>query len=258
MMRGVRGTLVGAAIALTLLLVSTSAIASTGYSHVVLALGPSAYWRLGETSGTTAYDASGHGRDATYQGDPTLGLPGAIIGDANTSVGFDGIHDDAVWVPNSTYRGAFTIVAWIANTRHTRRPEQTFFDTRTFSAEYSFDFKLSSGNLKVDVGNGRRWFLTGPGIPFDFQLGTWYQVAAVITRTHAILYVNGQSIGSEPYPYGTGTPLLFDHAHRVYLATNRHYARSERFIGQMDDIAVYRGSLSAQELATLYTVGSAG
>jgi Concanavalin A-like lectin/glucanases superfamily len=39
---------------------------------------PSLYWRLGETSGATASDTSGHGNVGTYANGPGLGIPGAV------------------------------------------------------------------------------------------------------------------------------------------------------------------------------------
>jgi hypothetical protein len=238
------------------------ATASVGYSHIVLAHHPVSYWRLGEHSGTVARDSSGNGHNAIYHGAPRLGLPGAITGDPSTAVGFDGTDDDAVWRPTSSFRGAFSVVAWIDNTGSTGNGEQTFFDTRdppptTAAGEYSFDFKLSFGNLKVDVGNGRRWFLTGPGIPFTFQLNTWYQVAAVIHRSFVTLYVNGRSIGSEAYPLGTGTPLLYNRSHHVYLGTNARFT-TERFLGHMDEVAIYQTPLTSDEINGLYHAGIAG
>ncbi len=231
--------------------------ASVGYSHVALALRPVAYWRLGERAGTTAIDSSPHGNNGVYQGSPRLGQPGAITRDADTSVGFDGRDDDVVWRPSARFRGSFTVVAWINKAGSTGNPEQTFFDTRTPSAEFSFDFKLSFGNLKVDVGNGSQWFLTGPGIPHVFKRGTWYQVAAVVRSTHVNLYVNGRLIGSESYPFGTGTPLLFDRSHRVYLGTNARYT-DERFRGRLDEVAIYLRPLATGEITGLYHSGIAG
>jgi hypothetical protein len=231
--------------------------ASVGYSHVALAFRPVAYWRLGERSGTTAFDSSPNWNNGIYQGNPSLGEPGAIIRDPNTAAGFDGTDDDVVWAPSASFRGSFTVVAWIDNTGSTGNPEQTFFDTRTPTAEFSFDFKLSSGNLKVDVGDGSRWFLTGPGIPYAFKLDTWYQVAAAVRPTLVTLYVNGTSIGSESYTSGTGTPLLFDQSHRVYLGTNARYT-SERFRGRLDEVAIYPKTLTAGQLAGLYHAGIAG
>jgi hypothetical protein len=222
-----------------------------------LAFHPVAYWRLGERSGTTAFDSSPNWNNGIYQGNPSLGEPGAIIRDPNTAAGFDGTDDDVVWAPSASFRGSFTVVAWIDNTGSTGNPEQTFFDTRTPTAEFSFDFKLSSGNLKVDVGDGSRWFLTGPGIPYAFKLDTWYQVAAVVKPTLVTLYVNGTSIGSESYPFGTGSPLLFDQSHRVYLGTNARYA-DERFLGHLDDVAIYPSTLTADQITGLYHAGIAG
>jgi hypothetical protein len=42
-----------------------SGVANT-YDNAVLALGPLAYWKLDETSGTTAVDSSGNGNNGTY------------------------------------------------------------------------------------------------------------------------------------------------------------------------------------------------
>src|SRR2546429_2006240 len=48
------------------------------YPSVILGDSPSAYYRLGEASGTTAFDSSGHNQHGTYLGGPTLGQPGAL------------------------------------------------------------------------------------------------------------------------------------------------------------------------------------
>src|SRR4051812_1334419 len=55
------------------------------YSSAVLALSPIAYYRLGESSGTTAADSSGNGLNGTYNGGVTLGQPGGIFGDPDTA-----------------------------------------------------------------------------------------------------------------------------------------------------------------------------
>ena len=57
------------------------------YSEVILADSPLAYWRLGEaTTATPPTDATGHITTAVWYGTPTLGVTGAIVGDANTSI----------------------------------------------------------------------------------------------------------------------------------------------------------------------------
>ena len=84
------------------------------YRDAVLADSPAGYWRLGETSGTTAADTSGNGRTGSYLNTPTLGQAGALTGDSNTSVGFDGTSEH-VSVP---YSGALntastSLEAWV-------------------------------------------------------------------------------------------------------------------------------------------------
>ena len=83
------------------------------YSSSVLADSPLAYWRLGESSGSTAADASGNGRTGSFLNTPTLGTGGALTSDSNTAVGFNGT-DEYVTVP---YAAALnpaqvTVEAW--------------------------------------------------------------------------------------------------------------------------------------------------
>ncbi len=73
---------------------------SSPYSNAVLTDNPAGYWRLGETSGVTALDASS-GDNGTYTNGPTLGQPSLLAGDtANKAVSFDGAND-SVKVPSS-------------------------------------------------------------------------------------------------------------------------------------------------------------
>ncbi len=56
----------------------------------VLADSPLAYWRLGETCGTTAADLERQQPHGLVPGHALLGQPGALAGDTNTAVGFNG------------------------------------------------------------------------------------------------------------------------------------------------------------------------
>ena len=57
------------------------------YVDEVRADNPTAYWRLGEASGTTAQEDDNL-YDGTYQNTPTLGVAGALVTDADTAVTF--------------------------------------------------------------------------------------------------------------------------------------------------------------------------
>jgi hypothetical protein len=64
------------------------------YASTVLALNPQGYWRLGETSGSTAFDSSGNGINGTYV-TVALGEAGLLIGDPDHAARFDSSNPNA-------------------------------------------------------------------------------------------------------------------------------------------------------------------
>jgi hypothetical protein len=87
------------------------------YEQAVLADRPVAYWRLGEASGPTAVDSTGHGHEGKYHGHPTYGETGAIEGDRNTAVGLHG--HEYVEIPDSVHfsqpesHAGLTVEVWM-------------------------------------------------------------------------------------------------------------------------------------------------
>ena len=71
----------------TITLTPTATAIPSAYRDTVLADHPISYWRLDETSGTTATDVQ-LANTGAYVGSPTLGQPGAIVGDPDTAVSF--------------------------------------------------------------------------------------------------------------------------------------------------------------------------
>ena len=86
------------------------------YANVVLTDGPAGYWRLDETSGTTAANLGslGGAADGTYLNGVTLGLPGAIAGSTDTCAGFTATNGTTVDVPYAaSFNGPeFTVECW--------------------------------------------------------------------------------------------------------------------------------------------------
>jgi hypothetical protein len=69
------------------------------------------YWRLDETSGALAFDTGPQSNHGDYVGSFTLGQPGALTGDPDTAVHFDGI--DAEMTANGpVLSGACSIEGW--------------------------------------------------------------------------------------------------------------------------------------------------
>ena len=71
------------------------------YASVILGQDPVAYYRLGESSGTVAYDSSGAFDNASFGSGITVGVAGALGNDGNTAYQFSGGTISAV-VPEST------------------------------------------------------------------------------------------------------------------------------------------------------------
>jgi hypothetical protein len=89
------------------------------YESEVLADAPLIYWRLGDSSGTTAVDDSGNGIDGTYYNSPTLGVSGLIV-DADSAVNFandastDIKVDSGTWpTTDVTFPGGFSLECWV-------------------------------------------------------------------------------------------------------------------------------------------------
>jgi trimeric autotransporter adhesin len=254
---------------LCLLIPNFPALAASAYSDVIQnADRPRIYYRLGEASGDTAFDSSTNNSNATYNGGPLLNQAGAIKKDLNTAVTFDGVDDYAVWNPTSGYTGEFTVEAWIKPaTIDDYFSPKTFLSTRGPFGEYSFDLKLYQGHLYLDVGNGWQWLWNG-GLPFNYQAGEWYHVAAVVAPAvldtcgpqedtefyYASLYVNGKLLGNVDF-WSPGTPLLFDEAHSLYIGTVIFY-NNEWFNGSIDEVAIYTKALSQQSINAHYILGS--
>src|SRR5262249_42106571 len=93
----------------------TVVAAPAGFGGAVLGSTPLAYWRLGESSGTVAYDYVA-GLDGTYR-NATLGQPGYSAIDPNTAVQFEGADSFVGFIDGSAinFQGtnaSFTLECW--------------------------------------------------------------------------------------------------------------------------------------------------
>ena len=91
---------------------ATAATPTTTYQQDVFAASPASYWRLGETSGTTAADELG-ANPGTYS-NVLLNQGGALACDGNPSASFDGVQS-YLRVPSSSslnMTSAVTVEFW--------------------------------------------------------------------------------------------------------------------------------------------------
>ncbi len=225
--------------------VGTSAVSS--YQSAVLADNPVSYWRLGELSGTTAAD-SVDGNPGTIKGGVTLGAAGALVGDSDTAMTFNGsyayinITDNA----NLNITGDFTLEAWakLASLDGVSRAVVHKGGTSGYST-WQYRLSVTSGNVwrgTVYIG-GKSFDVTDSGTP---TLNGWDYLVLTRSGSTPTLYVNGVSVatGTANGALNSGTGIL---AIGRTGSSSSHY-----FNGSIDEVAIYGAALSASRILAHY------
>jgi hypothetical protein len=220
---------------------------NSAYADQVLADGPVSYWRLGDTSGTTASDVMG-ANPGTYTGGVTLGQQGALTGDADPAASFDGVND-YVLVPDSSsldLTAGVTIEAWV------KRNKSGVWQVLVG--------KPGTGQSKYE--NYALWFNTsnqvvayfGDGVSFISVVSpldtSWHHVAASYNNSTAKLYVDGALAAQ-------ASSTIHLTANSLPLNMGRANGGSYFFGGLLDEVAVYPTALSADRIRAHHEVGRA-
>lgn len=215
-----------------------------GYANSVLAFRPSLYWRLGESSGTVAADASGNGRTGTYGAGVTLGQTGALVGDPNTAVLFHNLSfSDSVGAAgyDAFSAGQRTFMGW-ANRTSTTSTDQLLTDNGGRRVLW-----LSRGSNDVqffwDSNHVITWTGAWPGV------GQYVHWALVIDDSTgaAELFINGVSQGQQ---FASGFLPTFG---GFFVGTEGTTTTS--FGGDIDEVAVYEQALTSFSIAGIYRAG---
>ncbi len=221
---------------------------TSGYSNTVLGDAPAGYWRLGETSGTTAVDASG-GDNGSYVNGPVLGQASLLPGDgANRSVRFDGVNDH-VRVPSSASLSPGVRVSLEAWIRPTTLPSTGAFRSVLTKAEsYSLQFNGPRLEFTIMQNTVRRRLQAPSGA---IVAGQTYHVVGTYDGTTQRLYLNGSQVASAAL---TGAITTNGNA----LTIGSWSGGSEFFNGTIDEPAVYTTALSAAQVSAHRQAGMGG
>jgi acid phosphatase type 7 len=221
------------------------AATSSGYAASVLADGPTGYWRLGETAGTVAADASTNASNGTYQNGVTLGIEGALAGDPDRAARFDGSNDRVlVGDPASGVLDVgsadFTLEAWIATTSATG----TIAGKKDSGNGGSWWYVTISGDAG-HVGQLKATIKDGKATRTAYSLGrvddgAWHHVAVRVDRDVGVsFFVDGVASGST----SVATPGSLSNAAAFAIGS---VGGAPTFRGDIDEVALYR-SLLAQD-----------
>lgn len=217
-------------------------VAVPRYADAVQSLGPLAYWRMGEGSGTTLADQTG-AHPLTLAGDVTLGQPGALALDDDAAVRFDdGTASSAGPVLPTAAAAAFTLVFWA------RRPLPTIHAGPIISQFTSG----ADGHLRLILRGDAtvRYYLAGdPNFVTQAAVGTDWRMLA-FTRDadgNARWYVDGQL---DTQDAGHGTALA-----SVPLILGASTTNIANIL--LDELAVFDQPLSADQVRWLHGLGTA-
>jgi len=204
-----------------------------------------AHWRLDETSGTTAADASTNNLAGTYQynpGDYTLGVAGQF----NTAVTFDGtwgqvtVADGSGSVLDSLTSG-FTVAAWV-------KPDIVSGVQRILStaggANDGWGFGLNGAGLQLTTyGHDDLNSST-----IALSTGAWTHVAVTFnSSSEAAFYVNGS------YIEWTAGSAAADTAQGDWYLAN---SSGQNFDGTLDEVHVYNTVMGESEISNIMNYNS--
>jgi len=252
------------------------ATAHAAYQDVVLANNPVAYYRLEETSGTTAIDGTANHFDTAYATDadtngvtiwPIMGLPGI-----NTNSLLFRYYVDSSDVPhhgfvNITYHpelspvtgdgqhGApFSAECWVLPLT---QPANYSIPLAMFGQYETGIYANASGwNFYQSPGPASYWIFNVKNGPFAqasallIQPLQWYHLAATFDGSTFIFYVNGVARVTT----SGVTTYLADHLFSGQIGAGDNTGFLP-FTGGVDEVAFYTNVLSATDITNHYQAG---
>ena len=230
-------------------------VAATNLSAAVIDQGPLGYWKLDETSGTTAKDSWGS-LDGTLNSGVTNNVAGPVpptfpgFAPGNKAYNFSGSASFVALPAFGQFNSTMTIVAWI-NPNGSQSDYSGLVFTRGGGGGTSgldFNKNQNIGYHWNDAANTYNW--ASGLIP---TAGQWNFVALVVEPTQATVYLDafdGNGIQSAINYVNHGSANWAGVQFGSDSAGGRYYK------GGMDDVAVYAYSLTPSQISALHDAGA--
>ena len=224
--------------------------AGKNYADAVLADSPVSYWKLDETSGTTAADAVGS-NNGTYTGGYTLNQTG-IPSTGRPSVLFNGTsgYVDLGAPAALNLTAAWTLEAWVYLTSTPNGAgiiSEQYPSSGNVLYELGFGLSTSGANLAGGYYTGSAWYIATGG---SLSLNAWHHVACTWDGTTLRLYADGAQVA-------TATPGAAPVAgiNTLYIGRRHDASFNPFFPGRIDEAAIYSTALSAARILAHYNAG---
>jgi hypothetical protein len=217
---------------------------------------PVGYWRLNEAippaTIATNLGSLGTAANGTYFSSGTAGgIPGAITGDPDEAVGFDGIASK-VEIPFNAALNAtiFSIECWVNPDTGALGQDMSVMDARAAESLAGYVFcataNPTNGRWEFKMGNGSGWdVLPGPLLVSN----QWTHLVGTYDGTNQSLYANGALVASAPVNFlpNPSSPLRLG---------SGDPASGLNFSGGMDEVTVYTNALSPAQVLLHYLYGT--
>jgi hypothetical protein len=217
------------------------AASASAFSSAVIALSPTAYYRLDESSGTSVSDSSGHGYNGTISTPSTisLGVAGLVIGDADTAYNFTSTASGIVLspLPTATNTTMFALVSG------------------TYTGGFHSILNYRRNICGVDAAHPAMGFPAGPTYYADstqtLTNGTPYVIACEFVGNTIYTSVNGSAwkelSASVGFETGGSSAIGYLNA-----------SNPAGFAGTIDEVAIFPYALSQSQLNSLVALAGYG
>ncbi|MFE4467796.1 PKD domain-containing protein [Leifsonia sp. NPDC056824] len=230
------------------------------YGQAVYNAGPDIYWRLDETSGSTALASDPYSETGAYSGTSTTrGVAGPLT--------INGSPDNAVrFNTNGNGSSGGVVASNVPATNPTVYTESIWFKTNTthggkligfgdqqsgLSSNYDRHIYMQDdGRLVFGVWTGQTNTITTPNPLNDNK---WHMATATQGPDGMSLYIDGQLVGANPQTQAQSYTGYW----RIG-GDNTWGSTGPYFNGTLDEAAVYSSELSAQTIANQYALGTTG
>lgn len=233
--------------------------AAGSFAESVMTNHPLAYWRFGEASGSAvAYDYAG-GLNGAYLSAVTLGVNGPQPPDelgfeiGNTSFEPTGLDQTWVTIPALNLNtNAATFVAWV-NPNADQQDWAGILTSRHNGTQAGFNFTSTKNELAYTWNNNTTWqYHTG----LIVSNNVWTMVALVVSPTNATFYACDTNSGIR-----TAVIVLTNNA-EIFggpgtIGVDDNFGAGRAMNGFVDEVAVFKYSLSPAQITALYAAGRA-
>ncbi|HEV2886147.1 MAG TPA: LamG domain-containing protein, partial [Jatrophihabitans sp.] len=225
------------------------------YGKAVYNDAPATYWRLDETTGSTAADSSDNASTGTYVGGVVQGAGGAL-GSTGRAATFDGSSGNVALNSQRGGPSAYSTELWFSSSTTSGGKLIGFGNAQTgLSGNYDKQVYLTNdGRLVFGVYNNGFDTVYSPAGLAD---GQWHQVVASQGPTGMRLYVDNHLVGSN----AASANQAYSGYWRVggdNLNAWPDQPSSAYFAGTIDEVAIYDSVLSAAQVDAHYTASGRG